>query len=254
MLEVLAEIRYQQTGLIGSGAGMNSTVYRAYDPYLERNLAVKVVRKVKFGNNFADYCNEARAMFAAVHPNIVQVEYICETADDVHLALPLFENGSLKDRIEKHPLGVNDLLRVAQGILDGLGRIHASGFLHLDLKPANILFDDADRPLIGDFGQSRKMSAAGTVSYPPTYKWTMAPETITHHVATRESDIYQIGTLLYRAVNGEAIYKSQKSAIANDAALGKLISRGRFPDARFFLPHVPKRLRSLIRKALRVEP
>ena len=254
MFEVLGTIRYQQLGVIGPGEGMNSIVYRAFDPYLQRNIAVKVVSKAKFGNDFNSYCNEARAMFAAAHPNIVGIEYVCETTDDLHLALPLFTNGSLRPRITQNPLGLKDSLRVAQGVLAGLSRIHTSRFLHLDLKPANILFDDDDRPLITDFGQSRTMSTNGTVSYPPIYKWTMPPEVLTSHVATVESDIYQVGALLYRVVNGDAVYSRQKSAISSDGQLVDLIQRGRFPDSKLFLPHVPKRIRTLIRKALNTNP
>src|SRR5712664_139919 len=254
MFEVLGTIRYQQTGLIGVGEGMNSNVYRAFDPYLEREIAVKVVSKARFGNDFDSYCNEARAMFAAADPNIVGVEYVCETNDDFHLALPLFANGSLRARIQQHPLSLRDSLKIAQGVLAGLARIHASGFLHLDLKPANILFDDTDRPLISDFGQSRKMSPTGTINYPSMYKWTMPPEVWAAHTATVESDIYQMGALLYRAVNGDALHKLQKSAISTDGELLNLIQRGRFPDSRLFLPHVPKRVRTLVRKALRVKP
>ncbi|MBZ5502183.1 MAG: serine/threonine protein kinase [Acidobacteriia bacterium] len=254
MFEVLGTIRYQQTGVIGIGEGMNSNVYRAFDPYLRREIAVKVVSKATFGNDFDSYCNEARAMFAAADPNIVGVEYVCETNDDFHLALPFFANGSLATRIKQHPLGLKDSLKVAQGVLAGLARIHASGFLHLDLKPANILFDDTDRPLISDFGQSRRMSPTGTINYPPMYKWTMPPEVWDTHTAIVESDIYQMGTLLYRAVNGDLLYKLQKSAISSDGKLLKLIQRGRFPDSRLFLPHVPRRMRTLIRKAIQVKP
>src|SRR5712664_19291 len=254
MFEVLGTIRYQQTGLIGVGEGMNSNVYRAFDPYLEREIAVKVVSKAKFGNDFNSYCNEARAMFAAADPNIVGIEYVCETKDDFHLALPLFANGSLRARIQQHPLSLRDSLKIAQGVLAGLARIHASGFLHLDLKPANILFDDTDRPLISDFGQSRKMSPTGTVNYPPMYKWMMPPEIWTAHAATVESDIYQMGALLYRVVNGDPFYKLQKTAISNESDLLNKIQRGRFPDSRRFLPHVPKRMKTLIRKALQVVP
>ncbi|MBZ5527321.1 MAG: protein kinase [Acidobacteriia bacterium] len=115
MFEVQGTIRYHRTGVIGIGEGMNSTVYRAFDPYLQRAIAVKVVSKAKFGNDFNSYCNEARAMFAAADSNIVGIEYVCETSDDFHLALPLFENGSLKARIEQHPLGLKNSLKVAQG-------------------------------------------------------------------------------------------------------------------------------------------
>jgi eukaryotic-like serine/threonine-protein kinase len=254
MFEVLGTIRYERMGIIGAGEGMNSSVYRAFDPYLRRDIAVKVVSKATFGNDFNSYCNEARAMFAVAHANIVGIEYVCETADDFHLALPLFTNGSLHSRIKQNPLGLKDSLKVAQGVLSGLSRIHTSRFLHLDLKPANILFDDDDRPLITDFSQSRTMSANGTVVYPPMYKWTMPPEVWTSHAATSKSDIYQMGALLYRIVNGDVIYKLQKSRIPTDGKLLDLIQRGRFPDSRLFLPHVPGRMRTLIRKALRANP
>jgi serine/threonine protein kinase len=193
-------------------------------------------------------------MFAAAHPNIVGIEYVCETADDFHLALPLFANGSLHSRIKQNPLGLKDSLKVAQGVLAGLSRIHASRFIHLDLKPANILFGADDQPLITDFGQSRTMSANGIVNYPPMYKWTMPPEVWSSHAATVESDIYQMGALLYRVVNGDVLYKLQKSAIPTDGELLSFIQRGRFPDSRLYFPHVPARMRSLIRKAIRVNP
>jgi serine/threonine protein kinase len=254
MFEVLGTIRYQQGGLIGVGEGMNSSVYRAFDPYLSRDIAVKVVSKSKFGNDFDSYCNEARTIFAAAHPNIVEIEYVCETTDEFHVALPLYSNGSLLSKIKHHPMGLKDSLKVAHGVLAGLSRIHINGYLHLDIKPANILFDDDERPLISDFGQSRKMSPTGTVNYPPMYKWMMPPEIWTAHAATVESDIYQMGALLYRVVNGDPFYKLQKAAISNDSDLLNKIQRGRFPDSRRFLPHVPKRMKTLIRKALQVVP
>jgi serine/threonine protein kinase len=233
---------------------MNSTVFRAFDPYLQREIAVKEIKKSNLGNDFDSYCNEARTMFASADPNIVGIEYVCETSDHIHLALPYFANGSLKARISLHPLGLGEFLKVSQGILSGLARIHNAGFLHLDLKPANIFFDDTFRPLIGDFGQCRRVSPSGAVTYPAMYKWTMPPEVLTSHVATLESDIYQLGVLLYRSINGDHLYTAQKSSIASDRELQHRIQRGRFPDHRVFLPHVPKRLRSIIRKAIRIAP
>jgi serine/threonine protein kinase len=254
MFEILAEIRYHQIAPIGVGEGMNSCVFRAYDPYLERDLAVKEIAKSRLGNDFDSYCTEARAMFAVAHPNIVGLLYICETPDRVALALPYFANGSLKPRIKDNPLRLKDLLKMAQGVLAGLARIHSGGFLHLDLKPANILFDDSDSPLIGDFGQSRKVSATGTVNWPSMYSWAMPPEVWDNHVATVESDIHQLGVLLYRSANGDLVYDAQKSAITNNDELHKRIARGKFPNPAVFLPHVPKRIRGIIRKAMRVDP
>jgi serine/threonine protein kinase len=144
-------------------------------------------------------------------------------------------------------------LKVAQGILAGVMRIHGTHFVHLDLKPSNIFFDVADRPLVGDFGQSRKLSG-GTVRFPAVYKWSMPPEVWDSHTATVESDIYQLGVLLYRAANGDPLYRSQKTAISTDGELLQLIRKGRFPNPKIFLPHVPKRVRTIIRKALKPLP
>lgn len=254
MFEVYATTRYQQLELIGTGEGMNSSVFRAFDPYLQREIAVKEINKSALGNDFSSYCNEARTMFEVADPTIVGIEYVCETTDHIALALPYFSKGSLKARIKNKPLELKELLKVSQGVLAGVARIHSKRFLHLDLKPANILFDDSDKPLVGDFGQTRRVSSGGTVTFPDVYKWAMPPEVWDTHVATVESDIYQLGVLLYRSANGEPVYRSQKSAISTNDDLRRLIMRGRFPDSRFFLPHVPRRIRTIIRKAMRVRP
>ncbi|MFZ0770343.1 MAG: serine/threonine-protein kinase [Candidatus Sulfotelmatobacter sp.] len=253
MFEVYATTRYQQLEQIGDGEGMNSVVFRAFDPYLQREIAVKEIQKANFGNDFDSYCQEARTMFATRHAHIVNVEYVCETPDHVALALPYFPNGSLQKRIENSPLDLRQFLKVAQGILAGVARIHSSHFLHLDIKPSNVFFDAADRPLLGDFGQSRKV-AAGTVRFPAVYKWAMPPEVWDSHTATFESDVYQLGVLLYRAVNGDPLYKAQKAAVSTNDELQRLIRKGRFPNPKVFLPHVPKRIRTIIRKAMRVQP
>jgi eukaryotic-like serine/threonine-protein kinase len=254
MFEITAEIKYQQIEPIGKGEGMNSIVFRACDPYLQREIAVKEIKKSKLGNDFDSYCEEARAMFAVADTNIVGLEYICETPDYIALALPYFSAGSLGARIKQNPLSLRELLKMAHGVLAGVQRIHAKGFLHLDLKPSNILFDEIGRPLIADFGQSRRISPQGTVISPDIYKWAMPSEVFKSHVATIESDIYQLGVLLYRSANGDPLYRSQKSAITTDAELVTKVSRGKFPDAKLFLPHVPPRIKAIIRKAMRTEP
>lgn len=254
MFEVYATTRYQRIEPIGIGEGMNSTVFRAFDPYLQREIAVKEIEKSRLGNDFDAYCNEARLMFAVADPNIVDIVYVCETNDYVGLALPYFPDGSLQARIKDKPLGLRDLMKTSQGILHGVGRIHSKGLLHLDLKPSNILFNNSGTPLIADFGQSRRVSVTGTVTFPAIYRWAMPPEVWQTHVATAQSDIHQLGALLYRCANGNPLYELQKAAISTNDELQRRIMKGRFPDSRVFLPHVPKRIRTIIRKALRAEP
>jgi serine/threonine protein kinase len=254
MFEICAETRYQQIELIGVGDGMNSSVFRAFDPYLQREIAVKEISKTKLGNDFDSYCNEARLMFEVADPNVVGIEYVCETPDHIAFALPYFAKGSLKTKIKNNPLELREFMKVAQGVLAGAGRIHSKRLLHLDLKPANILFDNADTPLVADFGQCRRLSAGGTVSFPAAYKWAMPPEVWQTHTATVESDIYQLGVLLYRCANGDVVYRLQKSTISTNDELQRKILKSRFPDIRFFLPHVPKRIRTIIRKAVKATP
>lgn len=252
MFEVYAQTRYQRLEPIGIGEGMNSTVFRAYDPYLQRELAVKEISKSRLGNDFDSYCQEARAMFSMRDPNIVRVEYVCETSDHVALALPYFVKGSLKSRLKHSPLETKEFLKLSQDVLSGAARIHSAGFLHLDLKPSNIFLTEANRALVGDFGQSRRLSH-GVVTFPTVYKWAMPPEVWDSHHATVESDIYQLGVLFYRTVNGEAWYESQSRAIHSDTELQTLIRKGRFPNPKSFLPHVPARIRTVIRKCVKAD-
>jgi eukaryotic-like serine/threonine-protein kinase len=254
MLEVHAQIRYQRQEQIGKGEGMNSFVFRAFDPYLQREIAVKEIEKKNFGNDFAAYCAEARTMLLVASPNIVPIHYVCETPDLVGLALPFFPNGSLKSRIADGPLNLRQLLKMSHDVFGGVSKIHTSKSLHLDLKPSNVLFDNMERALIADFGQSRQITSIGTVKSPEMYRWAMPPEVWDTHIATVETDIYQLGGLLYRAANGEPVYLEQKKRITSNFELQKLISRGRFPDLKFFLPHIPARIRTIIRKAMKIDP
>jgi serine/threonine protein kinase len=250
-MQVIASIQYHKIQQIGVGQGMNSEVFLASDPQLNGTVAVKEIPKSHFGNSISSYFSEAHAMFAAAHPNIVPVQYACETPNLVCLAMPYFPSGSLADRIHTDPIPLQDLQRVAQGVLGGLARIHAAGFLHLDIKPSNVLFTDADIPMVADFGQARSIGKNGFVQMPPMYCPSIPPETWVHSTATFQSDIYQVGLLLYRAVNGDGVF--QLGAPAPQELRPKTIA-GKFPDRSLFLPHVPKRVRTLIRKALKTDP
>jgi len=92
----------------------------------------------------------------------------------------------LADRINDGPLPVKECLRIAYGVLSGVARIHTAGFVHLNIKPSNILFSDSNAPMVADFGQSRQLAFNGTVTVPPMYKLAIPPETFQHRVALRE--------------------------------------------------------------------
>lgn len=251
-MKVVATLDYVQKKQIGVGQGMNSTVFLADDPQLAAEVAVKEIPVSKLGNNPASFFNEAKTMFASEHKNVLPIRYACRTADRICLAMPFCNAGSLADRIRTNPLSLREVQRVGIGILNGLAQVHLAGFVHFDLKPTNVLFGPNDEPLVADFGQSRQMAHGLVQTAPPLYKWSFPPETLQNGTGTLLSDVYHAGVTLYRAVNGEPIFAAQKQAASAD--LKAAILSGRLPDRTFFLPHVPKRLRTIIRKALRLDP
>ncbi len=250
-MDIYATLRYERIREIGAGEGMHSHVFLADDPQLAGQIAVKEIPKASFGNSPDLYYSEAQMMFQVEHPNIVRVQYACETKDQICLAMPFYPSGSLAARIRQNPLSPKDALRMADGVLKGLGRIHVKGCLHLDLKPSNVLFSKQDAAIVADFGQSRRVDSKGVVTISEMYRWALPPETILTSSATVESDLFQAGLLLYRAVNGDASYEQQKSICG---LLRTAICKGRFPNRNLFRPHIPKRLKTVIRKALRIEP
>jgi len=250
-MQVIGSISYTKLKQIGVGQGMNSEVYLADDPQLGGRVAAKEIEKTRFANPAA-YFDEAQAMFAVAHDNVVAVQYACQTPTIISLVMPYYRNGSLADRIHDRPLQLSEVQRVAQAVLAGLAHIHLASYIHFDVKPSNVLFSDTGKPMVADFGQSRAISPTGIVTVPPLYMSAQPAETISTGLATIVADIYHVGLLMYRALNGNTFFTSQ---IPGDPALLRAkISSGKFPDRARFMPHVPSRIRTLVRRALRVNP
>jgi len=250
-MKVVGSISYTKKKEIGVGQGAHSKVYLADDSQLGGEVAAKEIEKSHFPNPVT-YFEEAQMMFAVAHDNVVAVQYACETPTTISLVMPYYQNGSLGDRIKDRPLQLSEVQRVAQGVLAGLAHIHLRGYIHFDVKPSNVLFSDMNRPLVADFGQSREISMTGVVTVPGLYRNAQPPETVTTGTATMLADIYHVGLLMYRALNGNPFYESQIPS--HPALLRAQICKGKCPDRKHFMPHVPSRLRTLVRKALRVKP
>jgi eukaryotic-like serine/threonine-protein kinase len=255
-MDVRATVSYQKVRQIGCGEGMNSTVFEVYDKHLSGQLAAKEIPLSSFSNKTQTYYEEARAIFSSQHRNIVPIQYAAESSDCICLVMPLFKNGSLQKKIEENPLPLKDIISLGQNILSGLSCIHSKGYLHLDIKPSNILFTDTNVPLITDFGQARTIDKNGLVTnLPPIYNYGLPPELLTYKSASQTSDIYQVGLTLFRAVNGNACFEDQKIKIYSSQdiqILQQMMLSGKFPDRNKFLPHVPLALKRVIKKALDV--
>jgi serine/threonine protein kinase len=191
-------------------------------------------------------------MFASDHPNVVRVNYACETASTVALAMKYYANGSPRDLTAKGPLSLARVIEIAQGILSGLGFIHRQRLIHFDVKPSNVLFDDNKGALVADFGQTRMIGPGGWALRPGMYRDGIPPECY-GGVGVQQSDIYQVALTLYRAVNGDALFEEQRQPLS-DAEAQQLTLSGDFPDRSRFLPHIPTALRQVICQALEIDP
>lgn len=261
-MDVLINVKYTRIRQIGCGAGMNSEVYLGRDPQRDGEFAFKEIPKAHLDDQgIADYFQEAKAMFASEHPeNVVPVHFAGENDAGTHICIgmPYYKKGSLADRIEHHPVSIVEAIQVGIDMLSGLQRIHNAGFVHFDVKPSNILFSNRDDPMVADFGQTKAINpATGSVPIPWMYTQGTPPECFRSE-GTIRSDIFQAGSTLYRAVNGEPFFSPQKQSHPDISVMRRLVesaaNAGKLPNRDLFLPHVPRALKIAIRKAIAVKP
>jgi hypothetical protein len=188
------------------GIGGMATVYKARDTYLDRFVALKVVRRdLGTGVDLTSQLQqEARAAAAINHPNVVQVFSSGVDHGQFYLVTELLEHGSLDDLIEQRKrVPEQRLLQTGIQIASGLRAAQAKGLIHRDIKPANILFANEYTAKIGDFGlvgvTAHTAEARGEIWGTPYY---VAPERLDRQVEDFRSDIYSLGATLYHALAG----------------------------------------------------
>ena len=157
-------------------------VFKAYDPALRRNVAIKVLSAslASCGAARRRFLREARAAAAVVHEHVVSVFAVVETVKLPFLVMEYVPGRSLQDRVDKSgPLSLTEVLRIGMQTAAGLAAAHAQGLVHRDVKPANILLENGvERVRLSDFGLARAAADAGVtqsgvVAGTPHY---MAPE------------------------------------------------------------------------------
>ena len=169
------------------GAGAMGTVFEAFDPKLERKVAVKVLR-----GDATRVLPEARALAKLSHPNVVAVHDADEVDGLVYIVMEHIDGASLR-AWGAHPW--RDVVRVMREAASGIAAAHAAGLVHRDIKPDNILIG-TDRTRVVDFG----LAYAGDGSGTPLY---MAPEVLAGEPATPASDQFSFGVTLYEALYGK---------------------------------------------------
>jgi pimeloyl-ACP methyl ester carboxylesterase len=196
--------QYRVVERIGEG-GMG-VVYRAHDTTLDRDVALKFVTLGPgAAGGYGDrWRQEARALAALNHPNIVTIYEIGDVDGAPFLALEWVGGGSLSGAAVERPLGVEAFARLALPIADALAAAHDSGIIHRDVKPANVLITADGRVKLADFGLARiggedvtqAAELAGTVAY-------MSPEQAAGAALGPPTDVFSFGVLAYELLAGE---------------------------------------------------
>src|SRR5688572_2463489 len=187
------------------GRGARADVFRAWDPALQREVALKLLHDGVDGSALLD---EGRAAARIRHPHVVAVHGIDRRDGRVGLWMELVRGVDLEREVAaRGPLPVADAIRLGGEIGSALVAVHAAGLLHRDVKPANVVRDAAGRHVLADFGLGLRwdgaaLTAAG-VSGTPMY---MAPEVLAGGEASERSDVYALGALLWFALAGRHPY------------------------------------------------
>jgi serine/threonine protein kinase len=201
---VMMPLRLRQFELrarIASG-GMG-TVYRAFDLTLEREVAVKLVKRELISDEraMAGLLREARACASLNHTNIIHIYTLDESDGQLYLVMELADRGSLDSRIEKGRLPELEVLDIGIKVASALNAALRHGLLHRDIKPGNILFNADGEPKLVDFGLARPADADddsdGTVWGTPYY---IAPEKVRREREDFLSDMYSLAGTLYHAI------------------------------------------------------
>ncbi len=197
--------------LLGSG-GM-ADVYEALDNRLGRHVAVKVLPQEYSRNQdfIMRFEREVKASAALSHPNIVTVFEFGSEDSLNYYTMRLLNGGDLRDRITKG-MTIVDVLTTMRGVLQAFQHAHSRGFVHRDVKPENIMYDEQGTPTLTDFGIAKvldsqtQMTQTGMAVGTPRY---ISPEQATGKPVDGRSDLYSLGCILYEMLTGSSPYKAE---------------------------------------------
>ncbi len=248
--------RYQILELLGQG-GMAS-VYRAIDTRLEREVAIKFIRREAFPPQMAEqilqrFEREAKALARLSHPNIVTIYDYGEYQGSPYLVMQFVSGGTLSNRLGtrmSYQLAASLLAPIAQA----LEFAHQRHIIHRDVKPANILVTEGGVSLLSDFGISKILESESGVTLTgtgvsigtPEY---MAPEQVLSREVDGRADIYSLGVVFYELVTGHKPFEADTPM----AVLVKHINDP-LPRPRQFAPDLPERAEQTLLKALGKKP
>jgi serine/threonine-protein kinase len=246
--------RYQIKTELGRG-GM-STVYLAHDPQFDRDVAIKVQpREFLHDPTFLErFSQEAQVIARLEHRNILPVYDFGEADGLPYIVMRYMPHGSLRDRLENasgNDLPLPEIIKLTKQIAEALDFAHDHNVIHRDLKPDNVLIDEAGNAYLSDFGIAKvietSMTFSGTlVMDTPSY---MAPEQVTGGKPSARTDVYALGAMLFELLVGHPPFE------ADDAlALAYLHVNEPVPQLISSRPDLPAGMQAVIEKAMAKDP
>jgi eukaryotic-like serine/threonine-protein kinase len=255
---------YEITGAIGAG-GMGE-VYRARDPKLGRDVAIKVLPEAfaRDTERMARFQREAKVLASLSHPNIATIYGLEDSGSTRALVMELVEGPTLADRIKQGPIPVDEAVRIARQIADALEYAHERGIIHRDLKPANVKVTNDDAVKVLDFGLAKALegdpssidiSTSPTISRMATQQGVllgtaayMAPEQAKAKSVDRRADIWAFGCVLYEMLTGKQAFTGETVT----DTLASIIKEE--PDWKLLPAATPMRVRVLLQRCLQKDP
>jgi serine/threonine protein kinase len=247
---------YEMKVLLGAG-GMGQ-VYRARDPRLDREVAIKVLTDAlsKEPGYLERFRREARAVAKLNHPNIVQVYDFGEQGDLTYLVMPLMTGGTLRDYLaHRRILPLSEALSIMEQVGGALQYAHERGLVHRDVKPANILMSAEGRALLSDFGivrlvqpgdTSATLTRKGAFVGSPEYA---APEMVVGDAVDHRADIYALGVMLFQMLTGQLPFIG-----STPVALMMMHAQQQPPKPRSLNADIPPAVEAVMLKALAKQP
>ena len=255
MLETVG--RYRIEGRIGEGA--MADVYRAFDPHINRPLAVKLLKSEFLRDRqYADrFLREAKAAGALSHPNIVTIYDVGEADGTPYIVMELLEGRPLDQVLQEGPLDAATTLRIGIQLAEALAFAHAQRVVHRDIKPSNVILSpDGQSVKLLDFGIARVgdmvfevesvRTQAGQVLGTPRY---MSPEQALGSEIDGRSDLFSLGVVLYEMLSGRRAFQGGSSA----TLAIQIVQRDPEPLATV-APSTPGGLQFIVSKLLSKQP
>jgi len=211
--------KYEVQSVLGKGA--MGVVYKAFDPHIERTVAIKTVRKDLVDPDLAAqfmgrFKNEARAAGRLHHPNIVGVYEYGDDEKVAFIAMEYIDGTGLREYLNrKARFEFGQLVAITSQLLQALEFAHARGVVHRDIKPANLMLTSGGALKVADFGIARidttTLTMTGMVMGTPSY---MSPEQCQGKDSDHRSDLFSAGVVLYELLTGERPFRGSPEMIA----------------------------------------